>query len=45
MDNDTGIEKETLSFYPTHTENEIKTIEIKYTLSGSSFKLQLPTFK
>ena len=45
MDNDTGIEKEIIAFYPNQTEDDAKTIEIKYSLSGSSFKLQLPTFK
>ena len=40
---DTGIEKETISFYPSETTTP-KTVEIKYSLSGSSFKLQLPIF-
>ena len=38
---DTGIEKETISFYPMETSAP-KAIEIKFTLSGSSFKIQLP---
>ena len=42
---DTGIEKETIAFYPSTTITEPKTVEIKFTLSGSSFKIQLPTFK
>ena len=42
-DLDTGIEKEIISFYPSDTV-ATKTIEIKFSLSGSSFKLQLPTF-
>ena len=43
--NDLGtyIEKETISFYPSEYSTT-KTIKIKYTLSGSSFKLQLPVF-
>ena len=43
--NDSGIEKETIAFYPNQEEKDTKTIEIKYTSSGSSFKLQLPIFK
>ena len=43
-DLDTGIEKETISFYPSNP-TVTKTIEIKFSLSGSSFKLQLPVFK
>ena len=42
---DAGIERETIPFYPTKLERDIKTLEIKYTLSGSVFKLQLPIFK
>ena len=42
---DAGIERETIPFYPTKLERDIKTLEIKYTLSGSIFKLQLPIFK
>ena len=42
---DTGIERETIPFYPIKSERDIKTLEIKYTLSGSTFKLQLPIFK
>ena len=41
----TGIERETITFYPTKSERDLKTLEIKYTLSGSAFKLQLPIFK
>ena len=40
---DTGIKKETISFYPMETTTS-KTVEIKFTLSGSSFKLQLLIF-
>ena len=43
MNDDTGIEKETISFYPTEASLP-KSIEIKFTLSGSTFKLQLPIF-
>ena len=42
---DTGIERETIPFYSTKSETNIKFLEIKYTLSGSTFKLQLPIFK
>ena len=41
---DSGIEKETISFYPDKTNRNYKNIEIKYTISGSTFKLQLPVF-
>ena len=44
-DMDLGIEKETINFYPNQTQAEIKTIKIKFTLSGSSFKLQILIFK
>ena len=42
---DTGIEQESIPFYLTKSEKDFKTLEIKYTLSGSIFKLQLPIFK
>ena len=42
---DTGIERETIPFYPTKAERDSKSLEIKYSLSGSTFKLQLPIFK
>ena len=42
---DTGIEKETITFYPSTPNTESKTVEIKFTLSGSALKIQLPTFK
>ena len=41
---DSGIEKEIISFYPEKDKKHSKTIEIKYTISGSTFKLQLPIF-
>ena len=41
---DSGIEKETISFYPDKTNRNYKNIEINYTISGSTFKLQLPVF-
>ena len=40
-----GIEKEAISFYPDHDTKSNKTLEIKFTLSGSSFKTQLPIFR
>ena len=42
---DAGIERETIPFYLTKTDKDLKTLEIKYTLSNSLFKLQLPIFK
>ena len=45
MKNDIGIKKETILFFPIDSSKEKKTIEIKYTLSGSSFKFQLSVFK
>ena len=43
-ESDSGIEKEIISFYPDKEKKHPKTIEIKYTISGSTFKLQLPVF-
>ena len=43
--NDTGIEKEIISFFPTQTSKELKTFEIKQILSRSSFNIQLYVFK
>ena len=40
-----GIEKESISFYPDQDTKSNKTLEIKFTLSGSSFKTQLPIFR
>ena len=42
---DTRIEKESIPFVPTHDLSNIKTLEIKFTLPGSSFKTQLPIFR
>ena len=42
---DTGIERETIPFYSTKSEGDTKSLEIKYSISGSTFKLQLPIFK
>ena len=44
-ENDLGIEKETISFYTNQESNPPMTLEIKFTLSGSSFKTQLPVFR
>ena len=41
---DSGIEKETIFFYPEKSDRNFKNIEIKYTMPGSTFKLQLPVF-
>ena len=43
-DTDTGIEKETIPFL-YNKDSDPKTIEVKYTISGSTFKTHLPTFK
>ena len=40
-----GIEKESIPFYKSQDTKNIKTMEIKFTLSGSSFKTQLPIFR
>jgi len=42
---DTGIEKETISFYSESAKTQGKTLEVKYAISGSSFKTQLPIFQ
>ncbi len=42
---DTGIKKEAIPFsIPANTPTP-KTLEVKYTISGSTFKTQLPLFK
>ena len=45
VNTDSCIEKEIITFYSNQEEKETKTIEIKYTLSGSYFKLPFPIFK
>ena len=40
-----GIEKEAIPFTLPANEVQPKTLEVKYTLSGSIFKMQLPIFK
>ena len=45
MDTDHGIEKESISFIPTEENRKPSYIEVKYTISGSGFKTQLPIFK
>lgn len=40
----TGIKKEAVPFIPSYDTRQTKYVEIKYTLSGSSFKTQLPIF-
>ena len=42
---DTGIEKETISFYSESSFTQGKTLEVKYAISGSTFKTQLPIFQ
>ena len=44
-ESDTGLEKETIPFTLPTTATQAKTLEVKYTISGSTFKTQLPTFK
>ena len=38
------IKSSTFPFCPTKSDKDLKTLEIKYTLSNSVFKLQLPIF-
>ena len=45
MDNDHGIEKEAISFIPSDKIKKPSYLEVKYTISGSGFKTQLPVFK
>lgn len=44
-DADTGIEKEAVSFGPLPDTPNQKILEVKYTISGSSFKTQSPMFE
>ena len=44
-DNDTGLKKETITFYCSNQENKPKYVGVKFTLAGSAFKIRLPTFK
>ena len=45
MDNDHGIEKEAIPFIPSDDIKKPSYIEVKYIISGSGFKTQLPIFK
>ena len=45
MDTDHSIEKESISFIPTEESQKPSYIEVKYMISGSGFKTQLPIFK
>ena len=45
IDTDPGIEKEAISFLPQDELTKPSYIEVKYTISDSSFKTQLPIFK
>ena len=45
MDTNPGIEKESISFLPSDKITKPPYIEVKYTISGSTFKIQLPIFK
>ena len=45
MDTDQGIEKEAIPFIPTEETKKPSYMEVKYTISGSEFKTQLPVFK
>ena len=42
---DTGIKKESIPFIPTYKLSNAKFLEIKFAISGSSFKTQLPIFQ
>ena len=44
-ESDAGIEKESIPFIPTYQLSNVKTLEIKFAISGSSFKTQLPIFR
>ena len=45
MDTDHSIEKEAIPFYPSGETTKSQFIEVKYMISGSSFKTQLPIFR
>ena len=45
MDNNHGIEKEAIPVIPSDKIKKTSYIEVKYTISGSGFKTQLPVFK
>ena len=42
---DAGIEKESIPFLQTYDLSSTKTLEIKFAISGSQFKTQLPIFR
>ena len=42
---DTGIEKESILFVLTQDLSNTKILEIRFSLSGNSFKMQLPIFR
>ncbi len=44
-ESDTGIEKEAIPFALPSETKQSKTLEIKYVISDSTFKTQLPIFK
>ena len=44
MDNDHGMEKEAIPLIPANEITKPSHIEVKYTISGSGFKTQLPVF-
>ena len=39
------LEIESISFYPNQSYSTTKTLQIKFTISGTSLKTQLPIFK
>ena len=45
MNTDHGIKKESISFILIEESQKPSYIEVKYTISGSGFKTQLPIFK
>ena len=42
---DTSIEREAISFFPNLSYVNLKSLEIKFTISGPTFKIQLSVFK
>ena len=43
-ESEAGIEKESIPFGPPQDLSTMKTLEIKFSLSGTTFKTQLPIF-
>ena len=45
METDQGIEREAIPFLPPTEKSKTSFLEVKYTISDSTFKTQLPVFK